>query len=233
MVEKKWIAVIPARGGSKRIPKKNIINVFGKPMIEYTIKAAIESQIFNKVVVSTDDEETAEMSEKFGASVPFLRENNADDFAPVSLVTVDTLKILNSKFNENYDNVVQLMANCPLRNSNDIINAIENFKMTKSNFQISCFKYGWMNPWWAYKIDHKNNPKAIFPITYRFNRSQDLPQLYCPTGAIWIANVKKLLQEKTFYGKGYKLCPMNWKNALDVDDYDDLEMANYFIEKFK
>ena len=145
----------------------------------------------------------------------------------------NTLNILKSKFNENYDNVVQLMANCPLRNSNDIINAIQNFKMTKSNFQISCFKYGWMNPWWAYKIDNKNNPKTIFPKKYRHSRSQDLPQLYCPTGAIWIANVKKILQENTFYGKGYKLYPMSWKNALDIDDYDDLEMLNYFIQNSK
>ena len=78
------IAIIPARGGSKRIPKKNIIDFNGKPMIAWTIKAALESKLFSKVLVSTDSEEIAEISQKYGADVPFLRRSFSDDITPVS-----------------------------------------------------------------------------------------------------------------------------------------------------
>ena len=76
MVEKKILAIIPARGGSKRIPKKNIIDFQGKPMIAWTIEAALESEVFSKVIVSTDDELISNVSKQYGASVPFLRKKN-------------------------------------------------------------------------------------------------------------------------------------------------------------
>ena len=83
------IALIPARGGSKRIPKKNIIEFSGKPMIAWTIEAALKSEKFEKVVVSTDDPEIASVAQKYGAAVPFLREEDADDFTPISTVTLN------------------------------------------------------------------------------------------------------------------------------------------------
>lgn len=92
LVNKKIIAVIPARGGSKRIPKKNIVNLNGKPMIAWTIEAALKSKYIDEVLVSTDDEEIAEIGKDYGAKVPFLRNANADDHSPISLATVRALK---------------------------------------------------------------------------------------------------------------------------------------------
>lgn len=230
---KKRLAVIPARGGSKRIPKKNILSVGGIPMVVYTINAALESDLFYRVLVSTDDEEIAEVAKSFGASVPFMRTSHADDFAPVSDVSVDAVLRLTNEFNEEFDTVVQLMANCPLRNAEDIRKACSYFDNNDHKFQISCFKYGWMNPWWAHELDSDFHPKPIFPDSMRFRRSQDQPDLYCPTGAIWLADRDALIKEKTFYGSDYRFFPVSWINALDIDDYEDLQMLEALMNRPK
>lgn len=223
----KIVAIIPARGGSKRIPKKNIINFQGKPMIAWTIEAALESEVFSDVIVSTDDIEISNIAKQYGASVPFLRTKNNDDHSTVSDVIVHALEELE----EDYDVVVMLMANCPLRNANDIKNAIDFFKENKNSaFQLSSFKFGWMNPWWAHSIEKEHIGKPLLPKNDATIRSQDLKDLYCITGAIWIANVKEIMESKTFYGKNYTLKPINWKNAVDIDDYEDLEMANIIFQ---
>lgn len=225
------IAIIPARGGSKRVPKKNILDFDGKPMIAWTIEAAIDSNIFSKVLVSTDCEEIAEISRSFGAEVPFLRRNFSDDITPVSVATCDALKQAEEYWDEEFDCVVQLMANCPLRNSSDIANSMNAFIQNKRDFQISCFKFGWMNPWWAFKFNESGGHESMFPDA-QFQRSQDLDDLFCPTGSIWIANAKKLKDSDTFYGNNYKFEEINWISAVDIDDYDDLNFAKT-LKSFK
>ena len=148
MVGGSRVAIIPARGGSKRIEKKNIRELCGKPMIGWTISAARESGLFDRIVVSTDDPEIADVAKGLGASVPFLRKHYADDISPVSLATVGTLRQLSDELGEQYDIVVQLMANCPLRRASHIVEALDNFVAQQARSQISCFKFGWMNPCW-------------------------------------------------------------------------------------
>lgn len=219
----KNICIIPARGGSKRIPRKNIIDFFDKPMIAWTIEAAKKSNLFDQVFVSTDCEKIAEVARSHGAEVPFLREIKNDDVSPVSEATIASLNQIEERLGVRYDNVVQLMANCPLRNSDDIIKSFQVFLDHNLNFQISSYKYGWMNPWWAFTIED-NKPVPIFPEALKA-RSQDLPDLYCPTGAIWIAKTKELKMENSFYGHGYRLCEIDWISAIDIDDESDLKMA--------
>jgi len=218
------VCIIPARGGSKRIPKKNIIDFFDKPMISWTIEAALKSGVFDKVIVSTDSPEIAEVSKKYGAEVPFLREEKNDDISPVSEATVSTLLQLESKLGWQYKNVVQLMANCPIRDEADIQNALHNFVTKKLDFQISSFKFGWMNPWWSAKISKEGKPVPMFPEA-QMTRSQDLPELFCPTGAVWISRVSEVLKANSFYGPGYEFFEIDWISAIDIDDYKDLEMA--------
>ena len=122
------IAIIPARGGSKRIPKKNIIDFDGKPMIAWTIEAAKKSNMFTKVLVSTDCEDIANVSRDFGAEVPFLRQSFADDNSPVSLATISALKDAEDYWKIDFDCVAQLMPNCPLRSDKDIVSALNIFK---------------------------------------------------------------------------------------------------------
>nr|WP_265163888.1 acylneuraminate cytidylyltransferase family protein [Salinimicrobium tongyeongense] len=191
----------------------------------------MNSKFISKVIVSTDDEEIAKISKEYGAEVPFLRDKNADHHSPISLATIRTLQQLQEINYVLPDIVVQLMANCPLRTAEDIDHAINNFIEEKINFQISSFKYGWMNPWWAHEIDRNGIARPIFKEEERMKRSQDLPDLYCPTGAIWIARTKKLFKSKTFYGPRYSFFPLHWIHAIDIDEYDDLEMASFFLSR--
>jgi CMP-N-acetylneuraminic acid synthetase len=218
------LAVISARGGSKRIPRKNIINFFGKPLMAWSIRAAIDSGVFRKVIVSTDDPEIAQIARAHGAEVPFMRERFADDFSPISTVVADAVEIMRDRFGENYDVVAQIMPNCPMRTAEDIRDAHRNFTDNKLDFQLSSFAYGWMNPWWAFKIGEDGTPSPLNERGLK-SRSQDLEKLYCPTGAIWLAKTAALLQSKNFYGPGFRLHPIPWQSAVDIDDYEDREMA--------
>jgi CMP-N-acetylneuraminic acid synthetase len=220
----KKIAVIPARGGSKRIPHKNIMSFMGKPLMGWTIEAAKESAVIDRIVVSTDDAEIARVAQQFGIEVPFLRKEANDDVTPVSLATVAAIRQAQEYWCEQYDIVVQLMANCPIRGSGEIAQSLAHFVKSHANFQISCFKYGWMNPWWAARLNEQLRPEFVFPDALT-KRSQDLPTLYCPTGAVWIAQVDQLMKEGSFYGPGHIFFPIDWKAAVDIDDYEDAELA--------
>lgn len=204
---------------------KNIINFHGKPLIAWTIQAAQQAEIFDKIIVSTDCEEIAQIAQKFGAEIPFMRSNHSDDHSPISLVITDALEQMKKLYQHEFETVVQLMPNCPLRNAQDIKNAYTNFVETRAKVQISCFSFGWMNPWWAFKLAPDQSSDPIFPDALK-KRSQDLEKLYCPTGAIWIANTKELLKHKTFYTQDTKFYPIDWKSAVDIDNYEDLEMAS-------
>lgn len=224
MVVRQLIAVIPARGGSKRIKRKNILDFHGKPMLAWTIEAALQAARFDRVIVSTDDPEVATVARTHGASVPFLRTRYADDQSPVSLATIGTLQQLRDDLGEEYDIVVQLMPNCPLRGRRHIVEAMDHFLSQSAKSQISCFKFGWMNPWWAAKLSENGYPTSLFPEAVT-TRSQDLPNLYCPTGAIWIAKVAHLYAHKTFHSPERIYWPMSWESAVDIDDKEDLRMA--------
>lgn len=219
----KNIAIIPARSGSKRVLDKNIIELNDKPMIAYTIEAALNSGVFDEVIVSTDCEKYAEISRKYGASVPFLRDDCNDDYSSVEQVMLYVLNTLESKFGHTYDNFALLQPSCPLRNDDVIKNVYENFLQTDSPTLLTCFQFGFMNPWWAFKLQ---NGEADFILKGRIDsRSQDNEQLYCPSGAVGFAKVKNYKKEPTFYGNGHKFFPIDWKYAVDIDNYEDIEIA--------
>ena len=226
---KKNIAIILARGGSKRLPKKNILDFGGKPMIAWTIDAALNSETFDKVLVSTDDKEIAKISLKYGAEVPFLRDDNSDDHSPSSLATYTALNQAEKYWNVKFDIVTQLMANCPLRTANDIKDSINFFYENKFPAQLSCFKFGWMNPWWAFKYNDTNKIEHMFP-EIKNKRSQDLPNLYCPSGAIWLANRDLFYANKNFYIPGYNYKMLDWTSSVDIDNNDDYIMAKFLLD---
>lgn len=226
MVAGKHIAIIPARGGSKRIPNKNIISFLGKPLIAWTIESAIKSRLFDKIIVSTDSESIAEVALQYGAEVPFLRDNKADDHSSISEATIYTLSQIDKI--EDYKYITQLMAVCPLRDEIDIANAFKHFVKAKNKLQLSCFKLSFMNPWWAFELGKEGKPHHIF--THTLKRSQDLPELYCPTGAIWIAEIEELIREGSFYGQSHKFWEINWQHGVDIDNYEDLELAKLIMK---
>ena len=220
----KNVAIIPARGGSKRIPKKNIIEFLGKPMIAWTIEAAIQSNKFDKVIVSTDNQEIASVASHYGAEIPFLRETDFDDMTPVSTATLNHAIRLQKYWGEEIKTVAQLMPNCPLRTYKDLETFIDKFDKLGSPFLLSCFKFGWMNPWWSFKMSETGDHEFMFPKALTM-RSQDLDDLYCPTGSIWVAKLSSLVKDGTFYGKGHRFSEIPWESAVDIDDSNDLEFA--------
>ena len=224
MVTGERIAVIPARGGSKRIPHKNIIDFFGKPLIAWTIEAARESGLFHCVLVSTDDAEIATVARDWGAEAPFLRDLHADDLAPASQATLRALEQMREILDTDFRTVAQLMPNCPLRGSADIVESHARFSNRGVPFQLSCFRFNWANPWWAARLDVDGYPSPLFPDALN-RRSQELDPLYCPSGAIWLAEVAALRQAGTFYGPGHVYWPIRWQAAVDIDDDEDLAMA--------
>ena len=224
MVGASTIAIIPARGGSKRIPRKNLIPFHGKPMIAWTIEAALASGACDVVLVSTDDEEIASIARARGAEVPFLRAAHADDAAPVSAATLAALDQMEGDTGSCFATVVQLMPNCPLRGAGAIADAVAQFRAHNAPMQLSCVRFGWLNPWWAARLDAEGRPQPLFPEALT-RRSQDLEPLYCPTGAIWIARSDALRAAGTFYGSGHSFFPIDWKAGIDIDDAQDLEMA--------
>jgi pseudaminic acid cytidylyltransferase len=225
---KSCIAVIPARGGSKRVPKKNIKPMRGKPLIAYTIEAARQSNLFERVVVSTDSQEIADVSCQYGAEVPFLRNQAlADDFTPVSAVTVDMLLRLDPA-GTRYNYVCQLMANCPLRTSANIADSFRQLTVTGAGSQISVVRYGWQNPWWAMK---RNDDFLLDPVFKECmtKRSQDLPELYCPTGAVWWAKAEILRREGTYHVVDRTGWEISWQQGVDIDTDDDWDMAEVLL----
>jgi CMP-N-acetylneuraminic acid synthetase len=223
------IAIILARGGSKRLPRKNVLPLGGRPMLAWSVGAALEADCFDRVLVSTDDVGIAEVAREAGADVPFLRDAAADDHATSSEATLVALRQAEAHWDERYDTIAQLMANCPLRNARDIRNAMTAFKSSAAPAQISAFRFGWMNPWWAARLQADGQPDWLFPEA-RSARSQDLPPLYCPSGALWLARRAALTAAGTFYAPGHVLFPISWMSAMDIDDEYDFRMAEACIE---
>lgn len=220
----KIIAIIPARSGSKRIPGKNIRPLAGKPIIAYSILAALESGLFQRVVVSTDSQEIAEIARQYDAEVPFLRDQAlADDFTPVSSVTADALLRLDPA-GDTFDSVAQLMPNCPLRTAEDVRESYKQFEQTGVESQISVVRYGWQNPWWAMQRNERFELEPIFKEQMT-SRSQDLPELVCPTGAIWWARASALRSAKTFHLQNKTGWEIPWQRGIDIDTSGDWAMA--------
>ncbi|WP_263841473.1 cytidylyltransferase domain-containing protein [Salinibacter sp.] len=226
------LAVIPARGGSKRIPRKNIRSFRGRPLIVHTIETAQESGLFEQVVVSTDDDEIASISRDCGAAVPFRRPGPlADDHTPISEVTAHALKQLDPD-GKRYERVVQLMANCPLRTAEDIVNSYAHFENTDHDVQLSVFEFGWQNPWWALEMRDDETLDPLFEEMLEEEvRSQDQPPLYCISGAIWWGSANVIRRQQTFHIEERAGWEMPWRRAVDIDTQEDWEFAEVLAQQ--
>lgn len=222
------LAVIPARGGSKRVPDKNIRTLGGRPLIAHTIAAALESGLFARVVVTTDSPAIADVARACGAEVPFMRSAElADDHTPVSAATVDALQRLDPRRSV-YDAVCQLMPNCPLRLASDIIGSRDQFVRTGAGSQLSVVRYGWLNPWWAMRRNDRLVIEPLFEQQLK-QRSQDLPELFCPTGAVWWASASYLRRHGGFDGPGRTGWELAWQRGVDIDTIEDFALAELLL----
>lgn len=187
----KNLCIIPARGGSKRIPRKNIKEFLGKPIIAYSIESAIETGLFDEVMVSTDDEEIAEVAKQYGAKVPFMRSAEAaSDYAS----TADVLKEVIAKYKElgeEFDNFCCFYATAPLVQSKDVASAFE--RLQQSDFTCVYPVVQFSYPIWrCLDIAEDGTMKRHWP-EYENSRSQELPKEYHDTGTFYWYKTKEWL----------------------------------------
>jgi N-acylneuraminate cytidylyltransferase len=219
-VSRSLLAVIPARGGSKRIERKNLPDLGGRPLIAWTIAAAVESGVCDRVIVSTEDAAIAETAVGLGAEVPFLRDAHFDDEAPVEGATLSVVRALPDR----YDDVVQLLPSCPLRTAAEIRDGYARFLESGAPSLASCFRFTWANPWWTLRLDEGSHGSCVFPDAIE-RRSQELPPLYGLTGAMRFARTEAFLRDGAFLGPETIYHVLDWRSALDIDDESDLELA--------
>jgi pseudaminic acid cytidylyltransferase len=217
------VAIIPARGGSKRIPKKNIKHFHGKPIIAYTIESALKSGLFSRVIVSTDETEIAEIAKNHGADVPFLRsKENADDFATTSSVLIEVLEQLALK-GESFTTACCLYPTSPLIDSNDLKGAYDQFKRNQNDVLISCVSYGFPIQR-SFHLNEANLVELNQPEAINL-RSQDLIKNYHDAGALYFFDIQKFNTSKSLWVGNIGAFELSELKVQDIDTLEDWKMA--------
>ncbi len=224
------VAIIPARGGSKRIPRKNIKIFSGKPMISYAINIAIKSKLFDSVIVSTDDEEVKKISLKYGALVPFKRPKKlSDDFALTASVISHAIKKCD-KIGFLFANVCCIYPSVPFLTIDDIIRG---YALYQKNIDKFCFPVARHSSsiLRSLKLDEKNYITPFFSKNV-VTRTQDLDKSFYDTGQFYWGHKKTWSNKKNIHGNAVGFTLPSWR-AIDIDDIDDWEKAEVLYKTFK
>ncbi len=225
------LAIIPARGGSKEIPRKNIKSFHGKPLIAWTIEAAHKTNLISKIVVSTDSEEIANIAIEYGVEVPFLRPPElATDTAHVIDTYFYTIDRLKTDYGLAYQEIVVLQPTSPLRNYQDIINAISIYKERLADSVISVTKTC-HPPSWAKKINTEGVLENYRNEEIDNRNRQESGDVYFPNGAVFILRVDLLRSRNTYYSSKTYPYIMPKERSIDIDDNIDFMIAELLFEK--
>lgn len=228
----KIITIIPARGGSKGIPDKNIADVAGKPLIVHTIEPALrikEKGLTDHIVVSTDSEKIAEVALKAGAEVPFLRPKEISGDRSKS---IEFMQHAIQHFHEkgiSFDAALLLQPTSPLRTENDIINAVEMFRNADNDSLISGYEEEYINDLVLYRLD--KDGKTTIPLSPDHNkgiRRQEHGSVYVRNGCMYISSIE-LIQKGFIIGEKPLLYKMEKNRSVNVDTWADLELLRKMI----
>lgn len=223
------LAIIPARGGSKGLPRKNILPLLGKPLIAYTIEEAKKSKYISRVIVTTDDDEIAQVSIKFHAEVPFMRPKDlaSDNISTNDVIrhTLDTIMLQDGKLPQI---ICLLQCTSPLRTVEDIDNTIE--KIIKSDFDsaVSVCEVD-NNPYW---MNVFNGEKLSYFIEEGKNikRRQDLPKVYQMNGAVYVTKTEAFLRENNIECESITGYIMDKEKSVDIDTSIDFKIAELILK---
>jgi len=225
------IAIITARGGSKRIPRKNIKDFLGKPIMAYSIEVALQSELFDDVMVSTDDEEIAESARKYGAKVPFMRSaENADDFSGTASVLLEVLETY-QKQGKQFAYGCCLYPTAPfitvqrLKEGFDLLNA----QALDSVFPVVRFSSPIQR---ALKKDEYGKVSMFYPENL-MKRSQDLEPAYHDAGQFYFFNTQVLLEKKQVWTDNSGVLVLSDKEVQDIDTPEDWELAAFKYQWLK
>lgn len=227
---KSVLAVIPARGGSKGVPKKNIRLLNEKPLIAYTIEEAIKSKYLDKVVISTDSKEIADICKKYGGEIPYLRpkELARDDSPTVDCVLHMIEWLKNNEFYEP-DYICLLQCTSPLRTFQDIDGTIEKIIDSNMDGAISVCEAE-VNPYWTNVFDG-NSLRYFIEEGKQIRQRQKLPKIYRYNGAVYVIKTDIFIKEMTFEPKKITGYIMSNENSIDIDTEVDFKIAEIFVRE--
>ncbi|MDD4438220.1 MAG: pseudaminic acid cytidylyltransferase [Tissierellia bacterium] len=219
----KNLAIIPARGGSKRIPRKNIKDFLGKPIIAYSIEVALQSGLFDEVMVSTDDEEIATIAKQYGAKVPFMRSSeNANDYATLADVIIEVVNQY-QKSNRLFDNICCILSTATLTSASRIKEAFT--KLLNDNYEsvlpVVEYSYPILR---ALEFDDYKKLKMIWPEHLK-TRSQDLKPAYHDSGSFYWVKTNALLAQKTLFCTNGSAIKLPETEVQDIDNEIDWKLA--------
>lgn len=226
------IAIIPARGGSKGIPRKNVKTLGGIPLIAHTINAAKESECIDEIIVTTDDEEIASVAREYGASVPFMRPDYlAQDGSLAVDVYIHAVEWLNEHREKKIEKFMVLLPTTPFRTSNSIDGAY-GFFINHGASTLIAVKEAPIPPGWYMKMDDKNVlNNCRFECGKEVQNRQNSSKYYIPCGAIYILDFELLKTKRTYYCDNTVGYLLSNKEAVDIDSIEDFEYAEYCYGK--
>ena len=228
----KILAIIPARGGSKGVPGKNIKLLNGKPLLAYTSEIALQSNYLTEVMVSTEDSQIKEVAKSLGIKVPFIRPMElAQDHTPTIDVIIHALSWFGNK-NIFFDAVCLLQVTSPFRTLDFLDKAIEKFILTDCDSLVSVQKVPHeYNPHWTFEVNADGNLKIATGETEIIPRRQDLPTAFHRDGSIYITKTELLLKEHSLYGKNIAYIESESEFYVNIDTIQDWEKAEEIIKK--
>lgn len=232
---KNIVSIIPARGGSKSIPRKNIKPLGGKPLIVYSIESAQRSSLIDRVIVSTDDPEIAEIAQKYGAEVPFIRPDYlSHDTAPTQSVLEHAVKFLEKNEGYQVDIIVTLQPTSPFRHEEDIDQAIKKLLDTDADKVVSLCEAHY-SPYWIKILDgDRVRPFVESSINYDQLCRQKLPKTYQLDGSIYVTKREALFQSKKASEKDIRAIIIKDKiKSIDIDNEIDFLLAETIIKANK
>ncbi len=223
---KTFLAIIPARGGSKRLLRKNVLDLAGKPLIAWSIEAGLNSNFIDKVIVTSDDEEILKISKEFGADTI----TRPDELASDTATTFDTIEHTIENTNK-YDYVVLLQPTSPLRDEKHLDEAIRLLASKEADAVVSVCEMD-HSPLWSNTLPKDGNMNRFLKDDILNKRSQDLEKYYRLNGAIYICKTDRLLAGKSFFIKDniFAYC-MDRKSSVDIDEQIDFKLAECLIDE--
>lgn len=219
----RYLAIIPARGGSKRIPRKNIRDFAGKPIVSYSIQAAIESKCFDEVMISTDDRDIALVGEQYGAKIPFFRtEKNSDDFSTIADVVLEVISEY-EKLGINFEVFCCILPTAPFVTAERIREGLKIMLESQADSIVAITRFGYPIQR-AMKIDQEGALKMFWPENYP-KRSQDLEPSYHDTGQFYWIRTSVLREQKRFFTENTRPLIIPESEVQDIDSEEDWKIA--------
>lgn len=228
------LGIIPARGGSKGLPHKNLISLGGKPLIAYTFEAARESKRLTSWLVSTDDDEIASFAKRWGAPVPWKRPADlARDETPMLPVLQHAVQQYEAAEKSRPDIIVLLQPIAPFRKGSRIDEAVDLLVQTKADSVIALRETDY-SPYWMKTVDKEGRVISLFPKEAKqYTRRQDIPATYRPSGAIYATRYQTLMQDNRILGEDTRALITPFEESINIDSSWDFKMAEILLSHSK